>query len=179
MGTVNAFLQNQDRIAVSTAAKVLVNGQVIGVVQSLDPNQDRSTTPVRGIGIGDRIIERIWGLTDYKLTVTKFALFQKSMFQIFSSNNESSASGGFRMLAQLRTPVDIQEILMLPVASPTEEPLTIRVTNYRGCYMTSFTAPRSIGGDIIITETANFDCTYIDDNEGDPFDYPTGLTLTQ
>ena len=177
MGTSNAYLQNQGTIAVSTAAKVLINGQLIGVVQSLDPSQDRNTTPVRGIGIGDRIIERVWGLTDYKLTVTKFALFQSSIFQVFAAQADVATSNGFRMLAQLRTPVDIQEILMLPVADPTSDALTIRVTNYRGCYMTTFSAPRSIGGDIIITETANFDCTYIDDGEGDPFDYPTGVTL--
>jgi hypothetical protein len=179
MGFANAYLQNQGTIAVSTAAKVLINGNVIGVVQSLDPSQDRNTTPVRGIGIGDRIIERVWGLTDYKLTCTKFALFQASVFSIFSATADRPASDGFRMLAQLRTPVDIQEILMLPVADPNSDALTIRTTNYRGCYMTSFSAPRSIGGDIIITETVNFDCTYIDNNEGDPFDYPTGVSLSQ
>lgn len=164
MATVNAYLQQQERIAVSTAAKVLVNGQVIGVVQSMEPSQDRSTTPVRGIGIGDRIIDRIWGLTDYKLSVNKFCLFKKAMMNLFGYDNS------FRMLAQLRTPIDIQEILMIPTADPNSEPLTIRETIYRNCFMTSYSAPRSIG-DVIISETAAFECTWIDDGN-DPFGYP-------
>jgi hypothetical protein len=174
MATVNAFLQNQDRIAVSTAVKVLVNGNVIGVVQSLDPSQDRSTTAVRGIGIGDRQIDRIWGLTEYKLSVQKLALFKKQMLNLFGYDD------GFRMLAQLRSPIDIQEILLLPVADPNSEPLTIRQTVYRGCYMTSYGAPRAIGGgDIIITESANFDVTWVDNGETNPFDYDVGLSITQ
>lgn len=173
MPTVNAFLQQQDKIAVSTAARVLVNGNVIGVVQNLDPTQDRTTQAVRGIGIGDRQIDRIWGLTEYKLSVQKLALFRKQMINLFGYDD------GFRMLAQLRTPIDIQEILLLPVADSNSEPLTIRQTVYRGCYMTSYGAPRQIGGDIIITENANFDVTYVDNGETNPFDYDVGLSVTQ
>lgn len=171
MPTVNAFLQNQEQIAVSTAAKVIVNGNVIGVVQSLEPSQDRGTTAVRGIGTGDRILTRIWGLTDYKLNVTKLLLFKKNLVELFGYD------AGFRMLSQLRTPIDFHEILMLPVANSTSEPLSIRETIYKGFYMTSYTAPRSIGSDIIITETAAFEGTYIYDptTTTDPFGYDNGL----
>jgi len=155
-------LQNQQQIAVSTAAQVLVNGNMIGVVQSLEPSQDRATTPVRGIGIGDRIIERVWQLTDYKLTVSKMALFKRKMINLFGYSDT------FRMLAQLRVPIDIQEILLLPDGT------NIRTTVYRGCYMTSYSDPKSITGEIIVTENASFDVTSVDDGEHSPFDYDVG-----
>ncbi len=158
-------LQNPNAIAVSTAARVLVGGTYIGVVQRMDPTQDRATTAVRGIGTGDRILQRVWQLTEYKLAVTKLALFKRFLFNLFGYN------ANFRMLAELRAPIDIQETLMLPDGT------NIRTTWYRGCYMTSYSAPREITGDIIITETANFDCTSIDDGEHSPFDYDTGLNV--
>jgi hypothetical protein len=163
------FLQDPNKIAVSTAAQLFIEapgrGSVrVGVVQTLEPSQDRSTTPVRGIGIGDRILQRVWNLTDYKLNVTKMALFQKNLIQILGYDN-ASGPGGFRMLAQLRFPIDIKEVMLQPDGSP------IHQTVYHGCYLTSFSAPKNIGGDIIITESASFDCTYVSDGLADPFNY--------
>ena len=156
-------LQNQNKIAVSTAARVLVNGNFIGVIQNLDPNQTRDATPVRGIGIGDRMLGRIWGLTDYTMNVTKFALFKKSIINLFGYGDT------FRMLAQLRTPIDIQEILISP-----ETGGVMRQTVYRGCYITSYANPKSIG-EVIISETVAFGVTSVDDGENSPFDYDVGI----
>ena len=156
-------LQNQNKIAVSTAARVLVNGQFIGVIQNLDPNQTRNTTPVRGIGIGDRIISRIWNLTDYTMNVTKMALFKKAIINLFGYGDT------FRMLAQLRTPIDIQEILISP-----ETGGILRQTVYRGCHMTSYASPKNIG-EVIVSETAAFEITSVDDGENSPFDYDVGM----
>ncbi len=164
---VEDVLQNQTDITVSTVVQVLVNGTFIGVIQSIEPSMDRTTTPVRGIGTGDRILTRIWQLTDYKLNIQKMALFQKQMINMFGYGDQ------FRMLAQLRTPIDIQEIISLPDGT------NIRETNYRGCYMTSHSAPRSISGEIIVTETAAFDVTSIDDGKFSPFDYDSGLAGVQ
>jgi hypothetical protein len=161
------FLQDPNKIAVSTAAQVFYQGpgqnsEMLGVIQSLEPSQDRATTAVRGIGTGDRILQRVWQLTEFKLNVQKFALFSKNMLNLFGYND------GFRMLSQLRAPIDIKELLLLPDGT------TIRTTIYHGCYLTSFSAPRSISGDIIITESASFDCTYCSDGNN-VFDYETGL----
>jgi hypothetical protein len=179
--TPNAFLQSESHsngpqtLAVSTSAQVLVGGKVIGVVQSLEPTMDRSTTAVRGIGTGDRILTRVWGLTDYKLSVSKLLLFKQNMIEMFGY------AGGFRMLAELRTPIDIHEILYVPVADRTADAQRIRETMYKGCYMTSYGAPRAIGSDIIITETAAFDVTFVYDpnTTADPFGYDSGLNPNQ
>jgi len=179
MAQLSGFLQAQEKLAVSTSIQVLINGNIVGVIQSLDPSQDRSTTPVRGIGFGDRILHRVWGLTNYTLSVQKFALYKQMALAMFTdtAGGFNAGSDAFRMLAQLRTPVDIVEIMKSTTAPSSAEPETVRTTVYRQCYMTSYGAPRSISGDIIITESANFDVTWIDDGTY-PFDYPDGMTAT-
>jgi hypothetical protein len=156
-------IQNQQIVAVSTASQILVNGNLVGVIQTITPSQTRASTPVRGIGIGDRIIERVWQLTDYKISVNKMALFSKKMLNLFGYGNT------FRMLAQLRVPIDIQEILLLPDGT------NVYTTVYRGCYMNNYSDPKTITGEIIVTETADFDCTSIDDGVNSPFDYDVGI----
>ncbi len=155
-------VQNQQLIAVSTSAQILVNGELIGIIQTLEPSQDRATTPVRGVGTGDRIIERVWGLTEYKLSVQKMALFKKRMINMFGYGDT------FRMLAQLRVPIDISVISLLP------DNTNAYTTVYRGCHMTSHSAPIQITGEIIITENAQFDVTSIDNGDSS-WDYPVGV----
>jgi len=156
-------VQNPNDVAVSTTVRVLIGGTFVGVVQSLEPSQTRSTTAVRGIGIGDRQIERVWGLSEYTLNFQKMALFKKFMFQALGYNPN------FRMIAELRFPLDIQETILFPDASTT------RNTFYRGCYLNNYTAPRTISGDIIIMESGTFDVTSIDDGEHSPFDFEVGI----
>jgi len=156
-------IQNPNDVAVSTTVRVLINGTFIGVVQSLEPSQTRNTIPVRGIGIGDRIIERVWGLSEYTASFQKMALFKKFMFQALGYNPN------FRMLAELRFPLDIQESILFPDGSQT------RNTFYRGCYLNNYSAPRNISGDLIIMESGTFDITSIDDGENSPFDFEVGI----
>lgn len=162
--SVYDVLQNPNDIAVSTTVRVLIGGVFVGVVQSLEPTQDRGTTAVRGIGIGDRIIQRVWGVSDYHMSFSKMALFTKFLFQALGYNPN------FRMIAQLQQPIDIHESIIFPDGSQTRD------TFYRGCYLNNYTAPRTItGADIIIMESGTFDLTSIDDGEDSPFDYPTGV----
>lgn len=156
-------VQNPNKVAVSTTVRVLINGTFVGVVQSLEPSQTRNTTAVRGIGIGDRQIERVWGLSEYSLNFQKMALFDKFLFQALGYNPN------FRMIAELRFPLDIQETILFPDNSQ------VRNTFYRGCYLNNYTAPRSISGDIIIMESGTFDVTSIDDGSNSPFDFEVGI----
>lgn len=156
-------LQNPNDIAVSTAVRVLINGTFVGVVQELGPTQTRNTTAVRGIGIGDRQIERVWQLSEYTLTFNKMALFKKFMFEALGYNTN------FRMLAELRFPLDIQETIILPNGTVS------KTTFYRGCYLNNYSATRSITGEIIIMENGTFDCTSMDDGEHSPFDFEVGI----
>lgn len=164
---ISDVLQSNQHVAVSTTIKMLINGNFVGAIQSLSPSQTRNTVPVRGIGIGDRQLERVWGLSEYTLSVQKMAFFKQFMFEALGY------AATFRMIAELRAPIDIQEQIVMPDKSAP------RITFYRGCYLKDYSAPREITGDLIVMETANFDVTSIDDNNFLPFasggDYPTGL----
>lgn len=159
-----SVIQNPNDAVVSTTVRMLINGVFIGVIQSLSPSQNRSTTAVRGIGIGDRQIERVWNLSEYTLSVQKIALYKKFMF------NALGYDINFRMIAELRYPIDIQETILKP--DGTGDAMT---TFYRGCYMNRFSSQRTISGDIIIMEDVDFDCTSIDRGEGSVLDYETGV----
>ncbi len=166
-------VQNPNDVVVSTVIKMLVKGTFIGVVQSLEPSQTRTTTAVRGIGIGDRQIERVWNLSEYTLTVQRMALFKGFLIQALydaSDPNAAAAHANWRMLAELRFPIDIEEQIL-----DTATGNVLRDTFYRGCYINNITAPRSITGDIIVIESANFDVTSIDDGSHSPFDYAVGI----
>jgi len=156
-------LQNPNSIAVSTSTKVFVNNVFIGVVQSLSPSQTRNTSKVRGIGTGDRILDHVWQLSEYTLTVNRLALFKKFMFSALGYN------ANFRMLAELRASITIQENIDYPDGS------NARTTFYRGCYLNSIDGERTITGEIMIAENASFDVTSIDDGAHSPFDYAVGI----
>jgi len=158
-------LQNPNSIAVSTSTQIFVNGTFIGVVQSLSPSQTRSTSKVRGIGTGDRILDHVWQLSEYSLTVSRLALFKKFMWNALGYN------ANFRMLAELRQSIDIMEKIDYPDGT------NARITWYNGCYMNNFDGERTITGEIMITESATFDVTSIDDGSHSPFkgNFLTGL----
>ena len=151
------LLQNPNSFAVSTSIRVtLLDGTTIGVIKSIDPSQNRDATPIRGIGTGDTIIDHVWQLSTYTLAVTKLALFNKFLFGALGYGT------GIRMIAELKHPIGIQEVVQFPDGQNAQ------VTNYNKCYLTSYTAPRTIDGDITITESANFNVTSITNNETDP-----------
>jgi hypothetical protein len=150
------LLQNPNSIAVSTSTQVFVKNAAgglvfIGVVQSLTPGQSRGTSKVRGIGTGDSIIDHVWQLSEYTLSVSRLAVFGNFLWSALGYN------ANFRMLATLRQPVDFMEQIDYPDGSPA------RTTWYRKCYMNNYDGERSITGDIMITESATFDVTSIDD----------------
>jgi len=156
-------VQNPNKVAVSTTVQVSINHTFVGVIQSLAPSQTRQSTAVRGIGIGDRQVDRVWQVSDYTLTVQKMALFNKFLFVALGY------LPNFRMIAELRKPIDILETILFPDGTQT------RVTQYIGCFLNNYTAPRAITGEIIIMEDATFDVTSINDTEHDPFGYETGI----
>ncbi len=160
-------LQNPNSVAVSTTVQVIINGVFVGVVQSLEPSQTRTTTAVRGIGIGDRQLQRVWNLSEYTVNFQRMALFDQFLFDALGYPSS------FRMISELRAPITIMEQILFPDNSGQ------RNTFYRDCYLNNYTAPRSITGDIIILETGTLDVTSIDDGiaSDNPYNgyYPTGI----
>jgi len=93
--------------------------ELIGSITSFGVTQNRSLEPVRGIGLGDHIIEMVPGMSDpVELQVSKAALATANLFQEFGY--AGGVDGFVRALKHHRYPVDIkQEILISKLAEPS------------------------------------------------------------
>lgn len=92
----------------------------VGAIQTFDVNNTRNLEPLRGIGLGDHIIEMVPGQSEpIELSVTRFALSMANLFQEFGY--PSGADGLVRALKHHRYPIDIkQEQLVSKLADQAE-----------------------------------------------------------
>lgn len=124
----------------------------IGVLQQLNPSHTRSGTPVGGVGMGDIIGEIVPGRTAYTLAVEYFVLYKRRFFEALGYD------ASFRMLAELQTPLDIEEQLTPP--TDTSNPI---ITWYRGCVVTDSSNTQRWDTETVISTSATLSCASLDD----------------
>lgn len=90
--------------------------QVVGAISSFGVSQSRTLEPVRGIGMGDHIIEMVPGQSEpISLSISRAALAMSNLFQEFGY--AGGVDGIVRALKHHRYPVDIkQETLISNIA---------------------------------------------------------------
>lgn len=90
--------------------------QVVGAISSFGVSQSRTLEPVRGIGMGDHIIEMVPGQSEpISLSISRAALAMSNLFQEFGY--AGGVDGVVRALKHHRYPVDIkQETLISNIA---------------------------------------------------------------
>lgn len=90
--------------------------QVVGAISSFGVSQSRTLEPVRGIGMGDQIIEMVPGQSEpISLSISRAALAMSNLFQEFGY--AGGVDGIVRALKHHRYPVDIkQETLISYIA---------------------------------------------------------------
>lgn len=134
----------------------------VGTINNLSPSQTRTNKPIGGVGIGDRRIEIVPGLSNYTLTLEKVALWDKALSQIFGYPAD------VRMLAEMQKPFDIlqQHINPTPAADrPNPNVPDILITVYRKCVISSWERQQRWGDDVVIADRVTVDVTSIDDND--------------
>lgn len=94
------------------------NPQLVGNISSFGVSSSRNLEAVRGIGLGDHIIEMVPGQSEpLSLSVTRAALAVANMFQAFGY--AGGIDGAVRALKHHRYPVDIkQDVLISELADP-------------------------------------------------------------
>lgn len=92
--------------------------ELIGAISSFGMSSSRTLEPLRGIGLGDHIIEIVPGQSEpISLSVTHFALSMEGIMQAFGY--KSGVDGLVRALKHHRFPIDIKhELLMSTLANP-------------------------------------------------------------
>lgn len=157
--------------------------QLIGTISSFGISSSRTIEPIRGIGIGDHIVEMVPGQSDpVELSVTKFALSMVNIFQEFGY--QGGVDGLVRALKHHRYPVDIKHELLvsnrandgngLPIAAqPTNvsgsaeegyvgaddlSDFGVIVTWFEGCWFSSYSVTYPVDS-AAITEDATITVT--------------------
>lgn len=118
--------------------------ELIGTISSFGISSNRNIEPIRGIGIGDHIVEMVPGQSDpVELTITKFAMSLANTFQEFGYMG--GVDGFVRALKHHRYPIDIKhEILISSIANGADTRLA-SAGDYLGDKPTQ-SAPSSVDG---------------------------------
>lgn len=143
----------------------------VGTAAEITPSHTRSTTIVGGVGMGDRMLERVPGRSEYKLTMKKFALWKKPIQTIFGYHPDT------RMLAEFQRPFEVKvyhidpntpdtklaatQTSGTPIADYTSGRPNFITTIYKGCVLTSWTRRQEYGSESVITDEVEIDVTSI------------------
>ena len=131
----------------------------IGTCKEFSPSQDRRNTRIGGVGIGDRTLEIVPGLSKYTVKANKFALWEKTISSCFGYRMPGQATGqGIRMLAFMQAPITIYQIHVDP-----NDPNNLLKTVYNGCVISRWNTPQKWDDDVTIIDDVEFDVTSIDD----------------
>ena len=144
------------------------NAVQVGTATNATPSHQRSNTKVGGVGIGDRIMEIVPGLTSYTLSLTKFSLWNKYIYQVLGYNVN------IRMLAEMQTPFDVYTYHLNPTGTTSKgifvnsgevADSNIVTTIYRDCVVSSWNRTQQYDADVTISDVVEMDVTRI---EGSP-----------
>ena len=88
---------------------VLFDGQQIGDLQSFAPSSNKTLTRVRALaqGSGGETIEIVPSITDHQITITALELYRKQVMEFMGYSS-------FASIEDLKTPIDIREIITAP-----------------------------------------------------------------
>lgn len=116
------------------------NYEVVGAISNFQVQNNRPLEPVRGIGLGDHIMEMVPGQSEpMSLNITRAALSLSNIFQEFGY--AGGVDGIVRALKHHRYPVDIkQEILVSKIASGT------KFDSVQGPHVENSPSPATAGG---------------------------------
>lgn len=140
----------------------------IGTAVKATPSHKRTNTRVGGVGIGDRIMEYVPGLTSYTLSIEKFAMWNKVIQQIFGFDPR------VRMLAEMQKPFDVYTYHLNPVGTTEKglfsnnglvEDANIITTIYRDCVISTWDRSQEYKEEVTIVDNMEVDVTRI---EGPP-----------
>lgn len=135
----------------------------VGTISNFSPSHRRTNKAIGGVGIGDRRIEIVPGVSNYTLSLEKVALWDKTLSQIFGYPVD------VRMLCEMQKPFDIvqQHINPTPASERANQNVPdIQITVFRKCVISSWERTQRWGDDVTITDRMEVDVTSIDD--GDP-----------
>lgn len=109
MPHTRAALSSRSRVFGFLGGKV---AELVGAISSFGMSSSRNLEPIRGIGLGDHIIEIVPGQSEpISLSITHFALSMEGVMQAFGY--KGGVEGVVRALKHHRYPVDVKHELLV------------------------------------------------------------------
>ena len=142
------------RTALTTLSiKLLVDGAVVGAIQSFSSNHARNITKVREIGSDEpaEVVDIVPGVEDITVQVTGFAIKPTSKaLGNLTSRLAGSAEGNVKLLSLMKQTTKFSIIEEIEI-SPGE---TVSL-EYERCLLTNYSRNVTIDGNFIIAENAS------------------------
>jgi len=102
----------RNRLYAITSGDTTTAGTQIGVVANFNPSEGRTIEPVRGIGMGDKVMELVPGMTDpMSITITRTAQYLSMIMQVFGYTG--GVDGLVRSLRHHKYPFDLRQELLI------------------------------------------------------------------
>lgn len=144
---------------------------VVGTAAELAPRQNRTNTPIGGVGIGDRNLEIVPGRSKFGLRLKKFLLWKKPIQTILGAHAD------VRMIAEMQRPFDIKTYHINPNVPDTTQAATSSsgtpaadyttdrpefiTTIYKGCVINQWSRTYSVENEAVISDEVEVDVTAI------------------
>lgn len=128
---------------------VLFDGQQVGDLQSFNPSANKTLTRVRALaqGNGGETIEIVPSITDHQITITALELYRKKVIEFMGYSS-------FASIEDLKTPIDIREIITAPNGTQT-------IIDYQECWHQSFNKSGIIANGNVVTDNVVFWATRV------------------
>lgn len=118
--------------------QILANGNVVGVVQNINPNEGRTATPIMGLGVEGVVTTAISNYSGGTFTTGLIAIYDLMPLESFGIVDVGGGVGGLaaqpriKSLYQQRDPLDVRSITYTPNTGVQ------LVDTYRTCWITSY-----------------------------------------
>lgn len=138
----------------STNIKIKMNGEIVGMVQSLSVSESRNINKLQAVG-QEGVVQAVPGNTNGgQLTISRIALYDRKMIDATGINNNDL--GVFVTLRQQRVPFEIS--CETPSSAGTEV-IFDDITTYYDCWISSYSKSYTVQS---ITVAENITVQYSD-----------------
>ena len=138
-GTIRNLLVHPSNI------QILCKGLVVGMIQSISPNESRNAAPVQSLGVEGVVTTAVGNYSGGTFTTSHIMIYDQEAMEAFGIVDAGGGIGGLRALPRIkslyqqRLPLDVRVITY----TPTEGQEII--DTYRNCWITSYSKTINIG----------------------------------
>ena len=141
------------RALTTLGIKIILDGNVVGAIQSFSSNHTRNVTKLREVGsdVPGEVVDIVPGVEDATLQVNGFAIAPIRSGEFETLPNRITTEGNKRLLSLMDQKIPFS--LIEELGSPDGN-ITARI-EYEGCMLTNYSRNVTIEGNFVVAENAS------------------------